>query len=202
MNVASYDFACAEVNSMIYVIGGCGINRESLSWAEVYDPDINKWTVIESLRRPRWGCFACGVEGRLYVMGGRSSFTIGNSRFIDVYSPERHEWCQMKNGCVMVTAHAVIGKKLCCMEWRNERKLWIFNPSDNSWKTVPVPVTGSSSIGFQFGILDEKLLLFSLQEGPGYYTLSYDPNATPGCEWETSEIKPSGLCLCTVTIKA
>lgn len=65
-----------------------------------------------------------------------------------------------------------------------------------------VPVTGSSSIGFQFGILDEKLLLFSLQEGPGYYTLSYDPNAPPGCEWETSEIKPSGLCLCTVTIKA
>ncbi|KAI3452602.1 hypothetical protein Pfo_009266 [Paulownia fortunei] len=192
MNVARHDFACAEVNGMIYAVGGCGMEGESLSCAEVYDPDNDKWTVIESLRRPRWGCFACGVEGKLYVMGGRSSFTIGNSRFVDVYSPEKHTWCQMKNGCVMVTAHAVLGKKLCCMEWKNERKLAIFNPEDNSWKMVPVPVTGSSSIGFRFGILDGKLLLFSLQDDPGYHTLLYDPNAAPGSEWQTSEIKPSG----------
>ncbi|KAG8383292.1 hypothetical protein BUALT_Bualt05G0169500 [Buddleja alternifolia] len=200
MNVARYDFACAEVNGMIYVVGGCGADGESFSCAEVYDPDADKWTVIESLRRPRWGCFACSFEGKLYVMGGRSSFTIGNSRFVDVYTPETQTWSQMKNGCVMVTAHAVLGKKLCCMEWKNERKLAIFNPVDNSWKMVAVPVTGSSRIGFRFGILDGKLLLFSLQEG--YHTLLYDPNAAAGSEWKTSEITPSGLCLCSVTIKA
>ncbi|XP_073056815.1 F-box/kelch-repeat protein At1g67480-like [Primulina eburnea] len=202
MNVARYDFGCAEVNGAVYVVGGCGKDGDSLSCAEIYDPDTNKWTVIESMRRPRWGCFACGFEGKLYVMGGRSSFTIGNSRFVDVYSPERHTWCQIKNGCVMVTAHAVLGKKLCCMEWKNERRLAIFNPSDNSWKMVPVPVAGSTSIGFRFGILDGKLLLFSLQEDPGFHTLLYDPNAAPGSEWQTSEIKPSGSCLCSVTIKA
>ncbi|KAL0364314.1 UNVERIFIED_CONTAM: F-box/kelch-repeat protein [Sesamum angustifolium] len=202
MNVARYDFACAEVNGKVYVVGGCGIDGGSLSCAEMYDPETDKWTLIESLRRPRWGCFACGFEGKLYVMGGRSSFTIGNSRFVDVYSPEDHAWCQMKNGCVMVTAHAVLGKNLCCMEWKNERKLAIFNPAENSWKMVPVPVTGSSSIGFRFGILDGKLLLFPVQEDPGYHTLSYNPDAAPGAEWQTSEIKPSGLCLCSVTIKA
>ncbi|KAI4343375.1 hypothetical protein L6164_010731 [Bauhinia variegata] len=202
MNVARYDFACAEVNGLIYAVGGYGMDGESLSSAEVYDPDTNKWTVIESLRRPRWGCFACGFEGKLYVMGGRSSFTIGNSKCVDVYNPERHSWCEMKNGRVMVTAHAVLGKKLFCMEWKNQRKLAIFNPNDNSWKMVPVPLTGSSSIGFRFGILDEKLLLFSLVDEPGYQTLIYDPNATPGLEWQTSEIKPYGLCLCSVTIKA
>ncbi|KAL8550691.1 hypothetical protein ACS0TY_009192 [Phlomoides rotata] len=202
MNIGRYDFACAEVNGLIYAVGGCGTYRDSLSCVEVYDPDTDKWTVIESLRRPRWGCFACGVEGKLYIMGGRSSFTIGNSRVIDVYDPEKQMWCQMKNGCVMVTAHAVLGEKVCCMEWKNERKLAIFDPAQTSWKMVPVPLTGSSSIGFRFGILDGKLLLFSLQEDPGYHTLLYDPNAAPGCEWKTSEIKPLGLCLCTVTIKA
>ncbi|KAK6116592.1 hypothetical protein DH2020_049698 [Rehmannia glutinosa] len=202
MNVARYDFACAEVNGMIYVVGGRGTDGESLSCAEVYDSDTDKWTVIESLRRPRWGCFAYNIEGKLYVMGGRSSFTIGNSRFVDVYTPENQTWCQMKNGCVMVTAHAVLGNKLFCMEWKNERKLAIFNPLDNSWKMVTVPVTGSLSVGFRFGVLNGKLLLFSLQEDAGYYTLLYDPNADPGSEWQTSEIKPSGLCLCTVTIKA
>ncbi|KAK4402659.1 F-box/kelch-repeat protein [Sesamum angolense] len=196
-------WACAiRVNGKVYVVGGCGIDGGSLSCAEMYDPETDKWTLIESLRRPRWGCFACGFEGKLYVMGGRSSFTIGNSRFVDVYSPEDHAWCQMKNGCVMVTAHAVLGKNLCCMEWKNERKLAIFNPAENSWKMVPVPVTGSSSIGFRFGILDGKLLLFPVQEDPGYHTLSYNPDAAPGAEWQTSEIKPSGLCLCSVTIKA
>lgn len=202
MNVARYDFACAEVNGLVYAVGGYGANGDSLSSAEVYDPDTNKWTLIESLRRPRWGCFACGFEGKLYVMGGRSSFTIGNSKFVDVYNPEKHCWCEMKNGCVMVTAHAVLGKKLFCMEWKNQRKLTIFSPEDNTWKMVPVPLTGSSSIGFRFGILDGKLLLFSLQEDPSYRTLLYDPNAAPGTEWQTTEIRPSGLCLCSVTIKA
>ncbi|BAT74371.1 hypothetical protein VIGAN_01202600 [Vigna angularis var. angularis] len=202
MNVARYDFACAEVNGLVYAVGGYGANGDSLSSAEVYDPDTNKWTPIESLRRPRWGCFACGFEGKLYVMGGRSSFTIGNSKFVDVYSPEKHGWCEMKNGCVMVTAHAVLGKKLFCTEWKNQRKLAIFNPEDNSWKMVPVPLTGSSSIGFRFGILDDKLLLFSLEEEPSYRTLLYDPSAAPGSEWQTSDIRPSGLCLCSVTIRA
>ncbi|KAJ8758867.1 hypothetical protein K2173_002646 [Erythroxylum novogranatense] len=202
MNVARYDFACAEVDGKIYAVGGYGMDGDSLSSVEVYDPDSDKWTLIESLRRPRWGCFACGFEGRLYVMGGRSSFTIGNSKFVDVYNPERHTWCEMKNGCVMVTAHAVLGKKLFCMEWKNQRKLAIFTPDDNSWKLVPVPLTGGSSVGFRFGILDGKLLLFSLERDPNYRTLLYDPDAPQGSQWQTSKIKPSGLCLCSVTIKA
>jgi N-acetylneuraminic acid mutarotase len=202
MNVARYDFACAEVNGMVYVVGGNDIDGESLSCAEVYDPNANKWTLIQSLRRPRRGCFACSFAGKLYVMGGRSTFAIGNSKFVDIYNPEKHSWCEMKKGCVMVTAHAVLANKLYCMEWTNQRKLGIFNPEDNSWKMASVPVAGSSSIGFRFGILDEKLLLFSLQEDPGNRTLLYDPNAAPGLEWKTSHIKPSGLCLCSVTIKA
>lgn len=83
----------------------------------------------------------------------------------------------MKNGCVMVTAHAVLEKKLFCMEWKNQRKLTIFDPVDNSWKTVAVPVTGSSKIGFCFGILGGKLLLFSLEVDPSYHMLTFDPDA-------------------------
>ncbi|GAA0139549.1 hypothetical protein LIER_01071 [Lithospermum erythrorhizon] len=202
MNVPRYDFACAEVNGMVYAVGGYGVDGKSLSSAEVYDPNIDKWTMIESLRRPRYGCFAYGFAGNLYVMGGRSKFSIGNFKKVDVYNPESRTWCEMKNGCVMVTTHAVLGNQMFCIEWKNQRKLTIFNPEFNSWKTVPVPVTGSSCVGFRFGILDGKLLLFPVQGDPGCKTLVYDPNATPGKEWGTSEIKPSGSCLCSVTIKA
>ncbi|CAN0896145.1 F-box/kelch-repeat protein At1g67480 [Linum grandiflorum] len=202
MNVARYDFGCSEVNGKVYAVGGYGIDGDCLSSVEMYDPDTGKWTLIEPIRRPRWGCFACNFEGKLYVMGGRSSFTIGNSKFVDVYDPETHSWCQMKNGCVMVTAHAVLEKKLLCMEWRNQRKLSIFDPVDNSWKMVAVPLTGSSTVGFRFGILDGKLLLLAAKDEPSYKTLVYDPMAPSGSEWQTSEIKPLGLCLCSVTIKA
>ncbi|CAN1152420.1 F-box/kelch-repeat protein At1g67480 [Linum perenne] len=202
MNIARYDFACAEVNGKVYAVGGYGIDGDCLSSVEMYDPETGKWTLIEPLRRPRWGCFACNFNGKLYVMGGRSSFTIGNSKFVDVYDPETCSWCQMKNGCVMVTAHAVLEKKLFCMEWKNQRKLSIFDPEDNSWRMVPIPLTGSSTVGFRFGILDGKLLLLAVKDESSYKTLVYDPKAPSGSEWGTCEIKPSGLCLCSVTVKA
>lgn len=203
MKFGRYDFACSEVNGMIYAVGGYGSDGNGLSVAEVYDPDKNEWTLIDDLRRPRYGCFACSFGGKLYVMGGRSSFTIGNSRFVDVYSPDGRSWCEMKNrGCVMVTAHAVVGKKLFCMEWLNGRELAIFDPADNSWRKVSVPLAGSSAIRIRFGVLGDKLLLFSLDMDPTYRTLIYDPTAPSGSEWRTSAIKPSGTCLGTVTIEA
>lgn len=87
------------------------------------------------------------------------------------------------------------------MEWKSQRKLAVFDLVDNSWHRVAVPVTGSSAVGFKFGILDGKLLLFSIKEEPGYQTLIYDPEAEPGSEWQTTSLKPSGLCLCSVTIE-
>lgn len=202
MNVARFDFACAEVNGIVYAVGGYGSDGDSLSSAEVYDPEKNQWILIESLRRPRWGCFACGFEGKVYVMGGRSAFTIGHSKVVDIYSPKDRSWLEMKNGCVMVTAHAIIGRRLFCIEWKNQRKLAVFDLADHSRHDVAVPLTGSSAVGFQFGIRDGKLLLFSTRGEPGYQTLIYDPEAEPGSEWQTTSLKPPGLCLCSVTIEA
>ncbi|RWW35159.1 hypothetical protein GW17_00000047 [Ensete ventricosum] len=202
MSVARHDFACDVVNGLIYAVGGIGADGENLCSVEVYDPDKDRWTLIESLRRPRWGCFACSFDGLLYVMGGRSSFTIGNSRFVDVYSPQHRSWYDMKIGCVMVTTHAMLGKKLFCMGWRNQRKLSIFDPLEGSWHSVSVPVSGSCAIGFCFGIFGGKLLLFSVKDEPGYQTLSYDPDAPVGSQWQISSFKPSGVCLCSVTIEA
>jgi hypothetical protein len=202
MNVARRDFACAEVNGLIYVAGGLGTGGESLSSVEAYNPQQNTWTPIQSLRRPRWGCFACGFNGKLYVMGGRSSFTIGNARSTDVYDPDRRAWEEIRGGCVMVTSHAVLDERLFCIEWKDPRSLATFNPVEKSWQRIPVPLTGSCSTRFCLGVLGMKLLLFSvLEEEPGYQTLVYDPAAPTGCEWQTSEMKPSGSCVCSVTIE-
>ncbi|KAJ3675761.1 hypothetical protein LUZ60_004803 [Juncus effusus] len=202
MNMARYDFACTSINGLVYAVGGFSPDGDSLSTAEVYDPSTNHWTLIESLRRPRWGCFACSFSNNLYVMGGRSSFTIGNSRSVDVYAPDSHAWREMKNGCVMVTAHAVLGGKLFCVEWKNQRSLAIFDSADESWRKVMIPLTGSSAVRFCFGILEGKLMLFSMEEDMAYKTLVYDPDKPAGFEWMTSDVRPPGLCLSSVTIEA
>ncbi|KAL5101843.1 hypothetical protein RYX36_006170 [Vicia faba] len=100
---------------------------------------------------------------------------------------------ELQNGCVMVTAHAVLEKKLFCIEWKNQWKLAIFSPENNSWTMVPVPLTWSSSVGFRFGVLDGKLLLFPVEKEPTNQTLLYDPNAALGSEWQTSDIRSSVL---------
>ncbi|KAK3144985.1 hypothetical protein QOZ80_4AG0320900 [Eleusine coracana subsp. coracana] len=201
MNIARRDFACAELNGMIYVAGGFGPAGDSLCSAEAYSPQQNKWTLIKSLRRPRWGCFGYGFNSRLYILGGRSSFTIGNSHSIDVYDPHLHVWDEIKKGCVMVTSHAIVDKRLFCIEWKNQRTLVVFNPEDNSWQRIPVPLRGSSRTRFCLGALGGKVLLFSMEEEPGYQTLMYDPGAPEGSEWLTSQLKPSGLCINSVTIE-
>ncbi|XP_039821669.1 F-box/kelch-repeat protein At1g67480-like [Panicum virgatum] len=167
MNVARCDFAYAEVNGVIYAAGGFGPDGDSLSSVEAYNPPQNKWILMQSLRRPRWGCFACGLNDKLYILGGRSSFTIGNSRSVDVYDADRNAWEEIKRGCVMATSHAILEKRLFCIEWKNQRSLATFNPADNSWERILVPLTGSSSTRFCLGVLGMKVLLFSLEEEPG-----------------------------------
>ncbi|KAL5215940.1 hypothetical protein ABZP36_007341 [Zizania latifolia] len=144
MNVARRDFACTEVNGAIYIAGGFGCDGDGLSSVEVYDPQENKWALIERLCRPRWGSFASSFNGKLYIMGGR----------------------------------------LFCIEWKNQRSLVILNPSDNSWQKILVSLTGSSSTQLSLGVLDRKLLLFSQQEESGYQTLMYNPIALAGSECE------------------
>ncbi|KAH0875302.1 hypothetical protein HID58_072664 [Brassica napus] len=205
---AKTGFKVVVVDGKLLVVAGCalinghGVDGESLSSAEVYDPETGVWTFIESLRRPRWGCFASGFNGKLYVMGGRSNFTIGNSKLVDVYNPQCGSWCGNKNGLTMVTAHVEVGKKLFCIDWKNQRKMSVFNAEDETWEVVALPLSGSSRAGFQFGKLNGKLLLFSSQEEAGRSTLLYDPDAAPGKQWMTSEIKLSGPCVCSVTITA
>ena len=198
INVARFDFACAVVNGLVYVVGGYGSTGETLSSVEVYDSLTNSWTFTQSLRCPRWGGFAYGISGKLYVMGGRSALTIGTSRSLDIYNPEEDTWQEMKKqGCVMAIAHVAIGERLFCIEWRNQRRIAVFSATEGSWAHVSVPVTGGSGcVGFRFGVMDGKLMMLGIEEDGEYPTLVYDPD---GGGWGISGIKPSGPCLCCVT---
>lgn len=201
MHTPRYEFACTVLNGLVYVVGGHGLGGKNLPNVEVYNPEEDVWTKLPSLKRARWGGIGCGLKGRLYVMAGRSSFTIGHSRCVDVYDPVKGQWEEAKNGCMMVLTHAIVEHELFCIEWKNDRKLAVFNATENSWKRVALPLAGSLSVGFCLANLCGKLLLFPTTEVP-CDTFVYDPRATSGSEWQTAEIRPPGTCICCTTIKA
>ncbi|KAI5073297.1 hypothetical protein GOP47_0011310 [Adiantum capillus-veneris] len=202
MHSARYEFACAVLNGLVYVVGGHGLGGKNLPHVEVYDLEQDRWTKLPSLRRARWGCIGCGLEGKLYVMAGRSSFTIGHSRCVDVFDPLKGQWEEAKNGCMMVLAHAIVDQELFCIEWKNDRKLAVFNAAENLWKSVVLPLAGSLSVGFYLANVNGKLLLFPTSTESACDTLIYDPNASSGSEWQTAEIRPLGACLYCTTIEA
>lgn len=202
MCAARYEFACTVLGGCVYVVGGRGASGKNLSSVEVYDPQKDEWVHVPSLNRARWGSIAFGIGGKVYVMGGRSSLTIGSSRCISLYDPSRQEWGEVKSGCVMVLAHTVLDKKVYCIEWKNERKLAVFEPAQNAWKNVPIPLTGSLSLGFSLGSFNGKILLFPRRTDLGCKTLVYDPNSSGGLDWQTSAVRPLGPCIFCATITA
>ncbi|KAH7447235.1 hypothetical protein KP509_01G098100 [Ceratopteris richardii] len=202
MHTARYEFACAVLNGLVYVVGGHGLDGKKLSNVEVYDPEQDLWMELPSLRRARWGCIAGGLGGKLYVMAGRSSFTIGHSRRIDIFDPMKGQWEEAKNGCMMVLTHAIVDQELFCIEWKNDRKLAVFNAIDNSWKSVSVPLAGSCKMGFYLANVNEKLVLFPTSSEVPCDTLIYDPHAPSDCRWQTIEFKPLGTCICCTTLEA
>lgn len=209
-----YGFACAVVEGLVYVVGGQSVDQEHLSSVEVYDSQADEWksTAVPDLQRARWGCFACCLQGKLYVLGGRSNYSIGSSRYIDVYDPSTGEWQQLKSLCFIALSYATVQGRLFCVEWRDERTLLVFGGSSSTkqeqceWSKLRLPLSSNLTCTRPcLGSLDGKLLLFS----PTHDTLVYDPCAKPGHsqqqeqQWQVvSGIKPPGACLCCVSIAA
>lgn len=62
----------AAANGKVYIAGGIGTGEKLLKSCEVYDEMTNEWCFIASLTIPRyWGSMVC-VDGKLYVLGGRT----------------------------------------------------------------------------------------------------------------------------------
>lgn len=61
MNVARFGAACVAYKGKLYVCGGFGVGKSILSSAECYDPDTDKWTKLNGMRK------MCGFVGGVLV---------------------------------------------------------------------------------------------------------------------------------------
>src|SRR4029453_18003789 len=99
----------AEVGGKIYVIGGATTMEGSkepfftafgparvLGTNEVYDPATNKWESRNPLSVPRNHAFSGVVNGKIYVIGGRTGhafiLSATNTNVVEEYDPASNMW--------------------------------------------------------------------------------------------------------------
>jgi N-acetylneuraminic acid mutarotase len=123
-----------------------------LSVNEVYDPATNKWHSRSPMSVPRNHAFAGAVNGKIYVIGGRTGhafiLTATNTDVVEEYNPLSDTWNGPKER--MPTARSggvsgtdgrriyVAGGEVTTQELVGAfRAIEAYDPLTNSWSTLP-----------------------------------------------------------------
>ena len=155
----------AEVGGKIYVIGGATTMEGSkdpfftafgparvLSTNDVYDPATNTWESRNPMSVPRNHAFSGAVNGKIYVIGGRTGhgfiLSATNTDVVEEYDPASNMWSIPKER--MPTARSggasgtdgrriyVAGGEVTTTELVAAfRAVEAYDPATNSWMTLP-----------------------------------------------------------------
>jgi N-acetylneuraminic acid mutarotase len=155
----------AEVGGKIYVIGGATTVEGSkdpffsffgpsrvLGTNDVYDPATNQWASREPMSVPRNHAFSGVVNGKIYVIGGRTGhgfiLSATNTDVVEEYNPVSNTWSVPKDR--MPTARSggasgtdgrriyVAGGEVTTKELVGAfRAVEAYDPVTNSWITLP-----------------------------------------------------------------
>jgi N-acetylneuraminic acid mutarotase len=155
----------AEVGGKIFVIGGATTMEGSkepfftafgparvLGTNEVYDPATNKWESRNPMSVPRNHAFSGVVDGKIYVIGGRTGhgfiLSATNTDVVEEYNPVSNMWSIPKER--MPTARSggasgsdgrtifVAGGEVTTTELVGAfRAVEAYQPATNSWITLP-----------------------------------------------------------------
>ena len=155
----------AEVGGKIYVIGGATTTEGSkdpffsffgpsrvLGTNEVYDPATNKWESRRPMSVPRNHAFSGVVNGKIYVIGGRTGhgfiLSATNTDVVEEYNPVNDTWSVPKER--MPTARSggasgSDGRRIYAAGGEVTTKDLVgafksveaYDPVTNSWMTLP-----------------------------------------------------------------
>jgi N-acetylneuraminic acid mutarotase len=154
-----------EVGGKIHVIGGAATVEGSkdpfftffgparvLSTNDVYDPATNKWESRRPMAVPRNHAFAGAVNGKIYVIGGRTGhgfiLSATNTDVVEEYSPVADMWSAPKermptprsggawgtDGRRIYVAGGEVTTKDIVGAFRG---IEAYDPATNSWTTLP-----------------------------------------------------------------
>jgi len=119
MPTARFGLAVTSIENKIYAIGGEN-DVSVLGTVEIYDPDKNSWSVVESKPTPVTDIQAVVIGGRIYVPGGRTdSGELTN--VLEIYDYRKEVWLRGKNLPVALSAYGLVA---------HEGKIYLFGGFD------------------------------------------------------------------------
>lgn len=83
--------AVVKLNSLIFVMGGVSFNA-NLSSVECYNPQLDSWTEMPSLKYCKGQVAGTVLNGCIYVIGGGDDFLREGLKTVEKYNPFTHEW--------------------------------------------------------------------------------------------------------------
>jgi len=163
MGVGRASFAATVLNGKIFVIGGYFNSRTT---AEVYDPNIDKWSYLPDMKSPRTYETAQSYNGKVYVFGDRFGASV------EVYDPATDSWTFRKplpSGTRFCAASALLNDKIYVIGGETGGPIVnlvdVYDPATDEWggeKELPEGVSGHGAV-----VLNGKIYVI------GGYTPSY-----------------------------
>ncbi|KAK4752838.1 hypothetical protein SAY87_021636 [Trapa incisa] len=163
-------FASATCGNHAVVAGGIRVdgNREVLRTAERYDPDGKSWVLLPSMNRRRQFCSGCYMDGKFYVIGGKSEDGQALT-CAEAYDETNDKWeliPDMLKDTPISTYHspplvAVVNNHLYALE-TSLNVVRVYVKATNSWRTLgPVPIRADFNRGWgvAFKSLGDELLV-------------------------------------------
>jgi hypothetical protein len=107
--VNTYDFVNAPVNifchgmdlmadGRLMIVGGHEAGHVGLTFAGIFDPSSEAWTVLPSMAYPRWyPTLSALSDGRLIVTSGEMNGSSTDQPISEIYNPTTNSWNQLTN---------------------------------------------------------------------------------------------------------
>jgi N-acetylneuraminic acid mutarotase len=137
------EFAVAEVDGKLYILGGYPADRQTVTTVQVYDIAADRWAPGPDLPQPNNHGMAVGLNGKVYLIGGQTSADSGNSYVDTVYEldPAVGEWvAKAKMPTRRSAGVAVIhGGRIYVAGGRPPRgsDFAVYDPAADRWETLP-----------------------------------------------------------------
>jgi hypothetical protein len=139
---ANSEFALAESNGKLYVLGGYPASRVTVRTVQIYDIASNRWELGPQLPQPNNHGMAAAVNGKIYLIGGQ--LTADQEGYVNtVYEldPALGAWVEK---APMPTARSsgvavVHGGKIYVAGGRVPRgsDFAVYDPAANRWEVLP-----------------------------------------------------------------
>ena len=138
------EFALAEANGKLYVLGGYPPSRQTARTVQIYDIASDRWQLGPQLPQPNNHGMAAAVNGKIYLIGGQTTDDQQGATAVDmVYEldPANGAWVEKAR---MPTARSggvavALGGKIYVAGGRVPRgsDFAVYDPAADKWEVLP-----------------------------------------------------------------